>query len=382
MKVIQVVESIANESAGPTYTVWRLSEALNRRGDDTVALYTLKPLPEKANAAPFPVVGFERFPVIKGLAITLDMWNRFSKADQVIDVVHSNGLWLMPNIYAAWGAKRLGAKLVVSPRGMLSGWALAHSARAKKLMWTLAQKRALLGASCLHATAESEYEDIRRAGIQCPVAIIPNGIDIPAALPMVVHEQRPMRRLLFLARIHKKKGVDVLLRSWERLQDRYQDWDLWIAGPDDRGYLKEMRAVTQNLGLRRVIFGGPAYGQAKSELFCSSDVYVLPTHSENFGLTIAEALAHGVPVITTHGAPWAGLTKYECGWWIANDEDRLVATLDEAMSSQPERLREMGKNGRAWMEREFSWSIVAEQMHLTYQWLLEGGVRPGWILLN
>src|SRR5690606_27143605 len=152
--------------------------------------------------------------------------------------------------------------------------------------------------------------------------------DVPRA-----QQRKPLqgsRRLLFLARIHKKKGVDVLLNAWRRLEERHPDWELTIAGPDDGGYLDGMKQLAAALQLRRVDFTGPVYGERKSTLLQSSDLYVLPTHSENFGMTVAEALAHGVPAIVTKGAPWQGLEDHQCGWWIDLSEDSLAACLDQA----------------------------------------------------
>lgn len=282
----------------------------------------------------------------------------------------------MPNLYAYQAARSQRGYFVVSPRGMLSTWALAHSKWKKRLIWFWMQKRALEAATCFHATAESERADIRRLGFSSPIAVIPNGIDVPSE-----PRQSPMskRRLLFLARIHKKKGVDLLLKAWSNLESRHPDWILTVAGPDEEGYLDEMKKLAAALQLRKVEFTGPVYGEQKSNLFLSSDLYVLPTHSENFGMTVAEALAHGVPAIVTKGAPWQGLEDHRCGWWIDLSEDSLIACLDQVLAIDDPELRAMGERGRKWMLQQYSWSSVAEKMEHTYSWLLEGGEPPAWI---
>jgi glycosyltransferase involved in cell wall biosynthesis len=192
-----------------------------------------------------------------------------------------------------------------------------------------------------------------------------------------------VRRLLFLARIHPIKGVDVLLRAWRQLEADFPDWELHIAGPaDPPRYLQVVQGLTRDLGVHRVFFPGPCYGQAKSDTFVNSELYVLPTHSENFGITIAEALAHGVPVITTRGAPWAGLIEQRCGWWIEPAEGPLTACLREVLAMPSTELSQYGDRGRAWMERDFSWPRIAERMRDTYLWMLGGGPPPDWVRID
>ena len=190
------------------------------------------------------------------------------------------------------------------------------------------------------------------------------------------------RRVLFLSRIHPKKGVPILLRAWQRVERRHPDWELVVAGPDEAGHLAEVRALATGLRLDRVAFPGPAYGNAKHALYRSADLFVLPTHSENFGMVIAEALAHGVPVITTTGAPWAGLEERGCGWWIELSERNLAETLHGAMAL-PEALRvEMGRRGRLWMEQSYGWERIAAEMKSVYAWLLGGGPPPACVLTD
>ena len=105
----------------------------------------------------------------------------------------------------------------------------------------------------------------------------------------------------------------------------------------------------------------------------------MPTLSENFALTVAESLAVGTPVISTKGAPWEGLKENECGWWIEHGIEPLVDAMREAMSMSPERRIEMGKNGRNWMLKDFSWKTIAQKMATVYQWLDEGGEPPSYV---
>lgn len=299
-------------------------------------------------------------------------------------IIHTHGMWRLAHCVPAWVVNGQPGKLVFSPRGSLSPWALSVSKWKKSIAWWgLGQRLTLKRAACFHATAESEYEDIRRLGFRQPVAIIPNGIEIPAPPPPGGLRRGDRRTLLFMSRVNPKKGIDTLLNAWGPLAARYPAWDLAIVGPSDPpGYLEEMQALAARLGLARVRFPGPLYGAAKSESLWNADLFVLPTHSENFGLVVGEALAHSRPVITTREAPWAGLETERCGWWIEDSLAALSAALDEAMSLDSADLQAMGARGRAWMERDFGWDGIAQKMSDVYLWLLGRGAQPGCVVCN
>jgi len=273
------------------------------------------------------------------------------EAARSASVVHAHGLWLMPNIYPAHAAIKSNKPLIVSPRGMLRQAALRFSPRKKALFWRLAQARAVRAARCIHASSGQEYEDIRKLGLSAPVAIIPNGIEVPAVLP---ERSRPdgQRTALFLGRLHPIKGVELLIDAWARVAERHRDWRLEIVGPCDSEYAGVLSARLANVPRARL--AGPLYGSAKGEAYRQADIFVLPTMTENFAMTVAEALAQGTPVICSKGAPWAGLAKHGCGWWIDHDLEALTNTLDEALGMDAQRLASMGEAGRAWMAQEFN----------------------------
>ena len=377
LKVIQVVSRISDEASGPSYSVPRLSDALGQLGVE-VHLHVLAPAPE-----PPPTYQTHSHPgwkFLKRLGVSPGMRRALRREAGAAEVIHNHGLWMMPNIYPEWAVRGTACRLVLSPRGMLSAWSLRRSAWKKRLMWYLGQGRFLHAAKCLHATAEIEYQEIRAAGLRAPVAIIPNGIDIPAASNGVAGGRR---RLLFLSRVNPKKGIDILLHAWQRVEPRFHEWELHIVGTSDPPtYQAQMQRLSDSLGVRRVCFPGPAFGPNKTRQYQQADLFVLPTHSENFGLAVAEALAHGLPAIVTKGAPWSGLETHDCGWWIEQGVDSLVDCLQSALALAPEKLREKGRRGRQWMEQEFSWDHVGRRMLQTYRWLVGGGAPPAWVLLN
>jgi glycosyltransferase involved in cell wall biosynthesis len=378
MRVIHIVPSIAEEASGPSYSVPRLCESLIANGAD-VRLATLDwaPMPSKPPyLKTFPLgLGPRRL----GISPPMRRWLNDEVLSGRVDIMHNHGLWMMPNVYPGRACQQGRCHLVVSPRGTLSAWARRRNAVQKRLFWRWLQAPALHAAECLHATAESEYEDIRRLGFSQPICILPNGIDLPPLQPAF---RAGRKQLLFLGRIHPKKGIDILLRAWQAVLHRFTDWELHVAGADNGGYLPEMRTLAAQLRLDRVVFRGPLFGEDKLRAYSNASLFVLPTHSENFGMTVAEALAAGTPAIVTQGAPWAGLVEQGAGWWIKIGLDPLVVCLEQALSTSPQRLEEMGRAGHAWMQRDFSWERIGAQFLATYRWLVDGGESPPWVMLD
>ena len=292
-------------------------------------------------------------------------------------ILHDHGIWLPPNHYVATLARRRGIPLVIHPRGMLEPWALAHRGWKKRLALRLYQRRNLELAALFFVTAEQELESLRALGLKQPVAIVPNGVDLP---PPHVGERdtRLPRNLVFLGRIHPKKGLLDLVEALSRV--RPSDWRLRFAGPDEGGHLAEVMRRVEVRGLRdSVEYVGVVEGATKTALFAGADLFVLPSHSENFGLVVAEALAHGVPVITTRATPWKGLEQRGCGWWIEPTADALAECFRAAFALDPTALRAMGAKGREYA-REFHWPTIARQTADVYRWVLGRGSKPGCVV--
>ena len=370
MKLVHVVPHISAEAAGPSYSVPRLCEALADRGHDV----TLACLAAQRQVPGVRVDVYPSWPLLRRFAVSPRHARALRAQAGQVDIVHNHSLWSMVNVAAGWVVPGQRAKLVTAPRGTLSAWALAHSRRRKQIMWPL-QKRALARADLLHATSEEEYEDIRRAGFRAPVIVLANGIDLADGLFPRATEPAA-RTLLFLSRVHPVKRVELLLDAWATLEARHPGWRLRIVGPGEERYVASLHARANRSGLERVYFDGPLYGTAKTAAYRNADLFVLPTHSENFGMVVAEALAQECPAVVSHGAPWAGLEREGCGWWIPNEVDNLRAALDAAMALPTRALQAMGAQGRNWMRRDFSWEAIAADMEAGYRWLLEGGVPP------
>lgn len=318
--------------------------------------------------------------LLHGSSITETYRARRGIVQQVAEgtgIVHDHGLWLPSNYVTARAAARFITPYIVSTRGMLQPWSLQQERAKKAVAWRLYQRRILATASVLHATADSEADAIRSLGLKTPVAVISNGV----AMPEVDGDPKPgskTRRALFLSRVHPGKGLDSLLRAWGQV--RPKGWELIVAGPEEGGHRRELEELSDRLGLHDVVsFLGAVADSEKWDLYASAELFVLPTHSENFGIVVAEAMAAGLPVITTKGAPWAVLETIRSGWWIDHGVEPLVEALQHAVSLPDEERRAMGERGRAHVEKSYSWDTVAEKMIAVYTWMLGQGSRPDWV---
>lgn len=296
------------------------------------------------------------------------------------DVIHTHGLWLHPSWAALAWKKKFLRPHVASVRGMLEPWAWQHKAWKKRPVWWIWEKRNLESASLLHATSAREAESFRSRGLSAPIAIIPNGVELVVSQNLGAGKVTMDKRVaLFLGRMHPIKGLPLLLDAWAKL--RPKGWCLRVAGPDQGGYRKELERQVTKLGLEAVVrFTGPLAGEDKDAAFRDADLFILPTLSENFGIAVAEAMAHGLPVITTHGAPWQLLEDKQCGWWVPVSVEGIAAALHDATRRSPEQLAAMGAKGREIVAERFAWDRIAAQFNDCYRWLLGEGERPDCVM--
>ena len=381
MYVIQTVPDVNNESSGPSYSVCGLCRGLYACGVN-VELHI--PAVKSIKNYTFSVYTYPRksFFHLRGMEWSPALKKGLIECCRSADIIHSNGLWMIPNIYASYAVRDTSCKLVTSPRGAMATWSLERSRFKKKIMGLVAQNKALSATDMFHATSEKEYEEIRALGYKQPVAIVPIGMDIPQGNSSIdKKDQKRIRRIVFFGRIHKVKAIDNLVHTWGDLSQSLPQWELVIAGPDC-GAKTEIEEIINCRKIPRVRFTGELNGQAKYDFLTDADIYVLPSHTENFGVTVAEALASGVPVIASQGTPWEGLEKEKCGCWIPIGIEPLKTALKELTALSDEKRQEMGKCGQDWIRRDFSWEGIGAKMKEAYTWLLGQGDKPDCVRLD
>ena len=285
---------------------------------------------------------------------------RCTAADcRLSDVVFVHSMWTPPVLRACHAALRAGTPLVRVPHGCLNPAALRHSAWKKALVSPL-ERHYMRRAACILVTTETEKTAVERwvRGAQ-RIEAVGMGIDdlLTPDLPPKRTDEGP-KTFLFVGRLHPLKGLDLLLAALPT------GAFLRVIAPDVDGAWARYERLARRLGVAdRVTFLGVKTGAEKMREMWEADALVLPTHSENFGFAVAEALVVGTPAITTKGAPWEGLETHGCGWWTDVNAASLRAALADCASRSRAELAEMGARGRAWMLSDFTWRACAERVH-------------------
>ncbi|MBE2233848.1 MAG: glycosyltransferase [Anaerolinea sp.] len=313
------------------------------------------------------------------------------RAGQQFDVVHQHSLWTGISRVTRVLHKHHDLPVVIAPHGTLTDWALRRSRVKKRLALALYERENLRSAACLHAVADREIAEIRAFGLQNPVALLPNGISeswlestgSAERFRMAFHLPPDRRIMLFLSRISQKKGLPLLLQALQQCGVAFNDWLLVIAGTDEFGHLAELQALISKLGLETSVkFVGPLIDQDKRDAFAAAELFVLTSHSEGAPVVIPEALAAGVPVLATQASPWPELISHSCGWWPEINLQSIYEMLIDALSSSSDRLFTMGQHGRALIKAQYTWSRIAPRTLLLYDWLLGGGSKPDFVVLD
>jgi glycosyltransferase involved in cell wall biosynthesis len=374
MNLLHSVESLSRQAGGLPVAVMNLASALAGAGSEVKCSLLAPPM---VSGDAVSVDGSERVRILDG---DLEGRRRLTQwhADEPFQVIHQHGIWAPLPVATGRFARRKGVPLMISPHGMLEPWALGHHAFRKRLAWLAYQSRNLKSAAVLHATSDAEASQFRHLGFTQPIAVLPLGVaPIPAVPldPVAADAPKPRRQVLFLSRIHPKKGIDLLLKAWSTLDA--PDWELVIAGIDADGHEAALVALAKRLGLGdRVRFAGPLYGAAKDTAFRRADLLVLPSHSENFGFVVAEALQYGLPVITTLATPWRHIPGEGCGWCVAPESSAIGDALRDAIALSDQERRAMGSRGIDLVRRDHHWPEIAIRFLSLYRWLAESGPRP------
>ena len=363
MRVIQVVKTLAEEYGGPARTVQGLVAGLNACGVEAW-LVSL----EDGGAPWVEGINHYRCFALRGVkGVEKKMENLIDEIHP--DIVQTNDIW-MPKMHAcAVAARRKGVPYIITPHGTLEVWSLRQKWWKKyPALWTY-QGYDMRHALAIHSTADSEIKQVKKFCGKTPVYYNTNGVIFPRELPERCVHADGFHRAVFVSRIHKKKGLMNLIHAWAQI--RPSGWKMEIVGTDADGYQKQVEDEVRRCGLQDdFIFTGPLSDTEKWKAYMRSDLFILPTNSENFGIVVAEALYAGVPVITTKGAPWKCIEETKSGWWIDIGVEPLVDALRKAFSLTDDERREMGVRGNLLVLDRFSWNKIAKELKEIYEKLL------------
>jgi glycosyltransferase involved in cell wall biosynthesis len=368
MKICQIVPSLEEKHGGPSKSVFQLAAALARLGHEVDLLATVPGKEaESVEDGRLRVRQFRRgFPEFLCTSAGLQDHLR----QHAYDCLHHHALWLRTLHYALQAGRATAARLVISPRGMLSDWSWQHRRWKKRLAARLVHPGAFAHTSGWHATSVAEADDIRRRGFQQPICVAPNGVGAPAAEELTqAHEvwsqlcpgvtTRPVA--LFYSRFHRKKRLLELIDLWADVAPK--EWLLLVAGIPQEYSVNSLAAYVRRHSAqdRIAVFDGsdrpPPYGVAS--------LFLLPSHTENFGMVIAEAMAWGVPVLVTDTTPWADLSGVQAGWCVPWAD--YGSALHEAFMESADRLEQRGARARDWVLARYSWEQAARSLAGFYQ---------------
>ena len=366
MKVLHAISGLSLNAGGPSQSVFYTVKGLRQEGvDANILTYQAKGAKKMLSDETFVTAlpsGCSRFAYSRKYRKCLECFDG--------DLFHAQGLWQYPTHIASVTARLREKPCVISPRGMLYPNALEYSKWMKKFFLKLWFNRDLHSASCIHATCQQELNHIRNFGLHNPIAVIPN--------PMVINDEMPVgktprKQIGFVGRIHSIKNIETLIHAFDRAKT--SEYELVIMGDGETGYVQSLK----NISRKSVRFVGFLDGKQKEDMISDFSYLVLPSHSENFGMVVPEALIRGIPVIASKGTPWEELNTHNCGWWVDNDVDTLASTIEIAINTLESKRCEMGRNGRKLVMENYSAEVVAKKMIRLYEWILNGGEKPEFV---
>lgn len=378
MKVLVFSPSLSRKGGGVFEVIRNLSVHLHPRGVETIAAGVQDDGWENDSADWFPTEA-RCFPSYfsNSFRYSPDLARYCKSVVEQCDLVHLSSLWSHTSIIAKKLSKH--KPLVLTPHGMLEPWALKNSKWKKLIAKACYEKSMLKSVRCFQASTTKEKDDIRAYGLRNPIAVIPNGVNLPETFARNSEE----KRLLFLGRLHPKKGLAELLQAWSHLgTNELNGWKLCIAGWGSPNHEKHFKTIANELGVNESVeFVGPVFQQEKDLLLRRSSAFILPSFSEGLPISILEAWAYGLPVVMTkHCNLEIGFDRC-AAFQITTQPSEISGVLRELISASNESLDDVGRNGRKIVENEFSWGSVATQMRQLYLWVSDQGDRPSFVYI-
>jgi glycosyltransferase involved in cell wall biosynthesis len=318
-----------------------------------------------------------------------DLATGLSAGVSSFDIMYITGMWLYPTYAACRIAAASKTPYILRPAGSLEPWRLRNTpwkCFKKKIYLNLIGKYLMHGAACLHACSMKEAEHFRQIGYRGSITVMPNGVDTDEFTPgddsevqLYWPQLKNRRVVLFMSRLSPEKGLDILIPLWAELMQsgRYKNAMLVIAGPDDRGYVKVIQSMIDKYGINSsVLLPGMVREQKKLTILRRADIFILPSYSENFGNVVVEALSCGTPVITTTGTPWKQLQEFDAGRCVSPTSPELSQALRELLDMSKAELSAMGKRGRDFINKYYTWDIAVRRISTVFSCVATGKDVP------
>jgi glycosyltransferase involved in cell wall biosynthesis len=371
-RVLHIIPAFypAIKFGGPVLSTYHLCNGLAKYADLDVRVLTTSAagsrrsdnLPIRNRPEKFPA-GYDvyMYPRRYGASVSIELLAAMFSQVRWADVVHLTAVYSFPAIPALLSARMTGTPVIWSPRGAFSRWDARHRVIAKSIWDGVCRALCNMDTTFIHYTSSLEAETAIHAFRRFPSRIIANGVPVSNEWNRSPGISGGDTRAIYIGRFHPIKGIENFLQAVGIAQTNVT---LRLFGDGDKEYRRMLTAQAHALGIQdRISFHGMIDEKEKEQMFASADVLVLPSHSENFAMVIAESLAHAVPVIVSAHAPWSGVVDHGCGWWVPNDAASLAAALDSCRTSD---LVAMGARGREWMRRAYSIDAVSRAFHDTY----------------
>lgn len=381
MNILHIIPAYypASYWGGPIFSVYAMNNALARLQDISLTVLTTDSagpqLGDRLDTAKlaglYPnheVIMTRR---VAGACISTELLRKLPGLVRRADVVHLTATYSFPTIPTLVLCHIFNKPLVWSPRGAIQDaheWEGSTRRKLKRVWERICNALIRRGKVVLHTTSERERVATQERLPRATAMVLSNGVDVSEALTTRDWLPDGRLRLMYLGRLSQKKGIENLLHAISRLDD--PDISLTLYGGGNGAYTASLKALSERLGLLgrgAVFFAGNVDGEAKSAAFYTADVCIVPSHTENFCMVVAEALAHGVPVIASRGTPWAEIEEKRCGLWVDNSPESLAQAIVQVRGMD---LPEMGKRGWSWMKAEYEWNTIAKSMRNIYRGIL------------
>ncbi|MEH2073050.1 MAG: glycosyltransferase [Nostoc sp.] len=389
MKILHIIPSVASVRGGPSQAVLETVKALRNQGVAAEIVTTNDngnnlldvPLGKPIEYKQVPVQFFSRFsPKVTSIRefafssqLTTWLWQNAKK----YDLLHIHAIFSYASTVAMAIARFQGIPYIVRPLGQLCEWSLQQSARRKQIYLNLIERSNLNHSQALHLTSEQEQQEVSRLALSPPSFVLPHGLSIPPAIPnarsrLREHLQVPADEpiILFLSRLHPKKGLDYLIPALGKLTN-YR-FTFVIAGSGSEEYEAEIESLIVSNGMRdRTHFAGFVTGEEKNLFIQGSDIFALTSYAENFGIAVLEALAVGIPVVVTPGVALAAVVQQNKLGYVPELDVQAIAEAVDCYLSHPQAIKDMGDRARKLVLENYTWNHIAENLMEIYRKLIK-----------